>query len=271
MFDEVFEKNEDDLLNNIACDNACYFSDEIISRGEKYYDEGRVSKVTKLGNVFVASVSGSDDYTVRVVANDSETLMSCDCPYEDNCKHEYATLLAIENNDYEEKELRPYVPAKRLSEEDLIKKIPAEALKKYILSDRGLANTDFDMDDLEKTFIEYVPKQEYDYYYNNLYNSYLLKDEFFELYDSYYDEIRLFIDSTDYLQAFNVIKAIIEVSHDLDIDIVPDLPELGMYLRIAYRKASKEIKKEIEKYVMSLIFHQYYNNCYLEDMIVHMN
>ena len=173
-----------------------------------------------------------------------------------------------ENNDlltpfYEEKELKPYVPAKKLSEEDLIKKIPAEALKKYILSDKGLANTDFDMDDLEKTFIEYVPKQEYDYYYNNLYNCYLLKDEFFELYDSYFDEIRTYIDASDYLQAFNVIKSIIEVSHDLDIDIVPDLPELGMYFRIAYRKASKEIKKEIEKYVMSLIFHQYYNNCYL--------
>ena len=271
MFDEVFEKNDDIILNNIASDNACYFSDEIISRGEKYYDEGRVTKVNKLGNVFVASVSGCDDYTVRVVANEEETLMSCDCPYEDNCKHEYATLLAIENNDYEEKELKSYVPAKKLSEEDLIKKIPAEALKKYILSDKGLANTDFDMDDLEKTFIEYVPKQEYDYYYNNLYNCYLLKDEFFELYDSYYDEIRTYIDASDYLQAFNVIKSIIEVSHDLDIDIVPDLPELGMYFRIAYRKASKEIKKEIEKYVMSLIFHQYYNNCYLEDMIVHMN
>ena len=173
--------------------------------------------------------------------------MSCDCPYEDNCKHEYAALLAIENNDYEEKELKPYVAAKRLSEEDLIKKIPAEALKKYILSDRGLANTDFDMDDLERTFIEFVPKQEYEYYYNNLYNCYLLKDDFFEMYDSYFEEIRTYIDAGEYLQAFYVIKSIIEVSHDLDIDIVPDLPELGMYLRISYRKSS------------------------LEDMIIHMN
>ena len=127
------------------------------------------------------------------------------------------------------------------------------------------------MEDLERTFTEYVPKQEYDFYYNNLYNSFLLRDEPFELYDSYYDEIRKYIDSYDYIQAFNIIKSIIEVSHDLDVDIVSDLPELGMYFRISYRKASKEDKKIMEKYIMSLILNQYYNNLYLEDMINHLN
>ena len=57
MFDEVFEKDDNFVINNIACDNEDYFSEEIISRGEQYYDEGRVTKVVKLGNVFVANVS----------------------------------------------------------------------------------------------------------------------------------------------------------------------------------------------------------------------
>lgn len=272
MFEEDFD-NEEKFNNysSLADENRIYFSDNIISRGQKYYDTGKVVEVTKLGNVFVASVCGSDDYTVRVIVDEDETLMSCDCPYEDNCKHEYATLLAIQNGDYSEDELKPYVAENRMTVEELIKKIPAEALKKYILSDSGLANTCFDIDDLERTFVEYVPKQEYDYYYNNLYNSYLLKDDIFELYDSYYDEIRKYIDCEDYEQAFIIIKAILEAMHDLDVDIVGDYPELGMYLRISYRKADTEVKKLIEKYIMYLVFHQYYGNCYLEDMIIHIN
>lgn len=272
MFEEVFEKEDYTDYASIADNNKDYFSGSIIARGEEYYEDGRVVNVSLVGNMFVADVHGnSDDYLVRVINDEDETLMSCDCPYEDNCKHEYATLLAIQNGDYVEEELKPYVAENRMSEEELIKKIPAEALKKYLLSDSGLANTKFNLDDLEKTFVEYVPKQDYDYYYNNLYNSFLLRDSAYELYLSYYDEIRKYIDNEDYLQAFNIIKAIIEVTHDLDIDIVSDYPELGMYLRISYRKADDEIKKYIEKYIMYLVLHQYYSNCYLEDMIVHIN
>ena len=94
-------------------------------------------------------------YKVKLIKNDEdETLMSCDCPYEDNCKHEYATLLAIQNGDYIEEELKPFVAENRMTEEELIKKIPSEALKKYLLSDSGLANTRFNLDDLEKTLID---------------------------------------------------------------------------------------------------------------------
>ncbi len=270
MFEEVFDEEKDDF-STIATDNSSYFNQKIIDRGEECYYSGGVTNVTRLGNIFVADVVGSDDYTVRVSISDDEILMSCDCPYEDNCKHEYATLLAIQNAEYNEKELKDFVPENKLKLDELIRKIPAEALKKYILSDHGLASISFDMNDLEKTFAEYVPKQEYNYYYNNLYNSYLLRDDFLNLYYSYFDEIKKFIDTNDYEQGFNIIKAVIEVTHDLDIDIISDYPELGMYLRICYRKASKEVKKIIEKYIMSLIFNQYYNNCYLEDMIVHIN
>ena len=74
-----------------------------------------------------------------------------------------------------------------------------------------------------------------------------------------------------YEQAFYIIKSIVEATHDLNIDITNDYPELGMYLRISYRKADIEVKKIIEKYVMKLVFNQYYDNCYLEDMISNMN
>lgn len=272
MFDEVFDDEREEYdYSTVAEDNINSFSNVVVSRGEEYYEDGKVSEVTKLGDLFVSEVCGTEDYTVRIVINDEETLMSCDCPYEDNCKHEFATLLAIQNGNYTEEELKPFVKENRLTVEELIKKIPAEALKKYLLSDSGLANTDFDLEDLERTFIELIPKQEYDFYYNSLYNSYLLKDDVFNLYDSYYDEIRKYIDAEDYEQAFFIIKAILEVTHDLDLDIVSDYPELGMYLRITYRKSDNQIKKHIEKYIMYLVLHQYYGNCYLEDMIVHIN
>lgn len=276
MFEEVFnnEDLEEEYLeeyDNIAEMYEEVFSPEVVKRGEEYYYDGLVQDVVKLGDLFIADVEGSEDYTVHVHVLDNNIEMSCTCPCEFECKHEYATLLAIENGKYEEKELKPFVDQEKISVEEIIRKIPAETLKKYILSDVGKDNVAFNICELEKTFNEYFPKQSYDYYYNNLYNSYLLRDSFYELYDSYYEDIRKNIDSACYEEAFNIIKAIVEVSHDLELDIIEDMPELGMYLRISYRKADKEVKKVIEKYVMYLIFHQYYNNCYLEDMIININ
>ena len=267
MFQGVFKSEEP--IEELWNEYDKYFDETIIERGEAYYQDGRVIHCTKLGDLYVAKVEGSEDYTVRIQQNGNELDMSCDCPYEGNCKHEYAVLLAIDNEEYDIKELKPYIARNDIEVKDLIKKIPAEELKKYMVD-----NTDgyyFDIESLEKEFIKYVPKQEYDYYYNNLYNKFLLEDDPWDEYDKYIDSLRRLLDSGNYEEAYYIIKTIIEVSHDLDLDIIYDYPELGMYLRIVYRKSNKSFKKVIEKYIMTLIFARYYDNCFLEDMIVHIN
>ena len=41
-----------------------------------------------------------------------------------------------------------------------------------------------------------------------------------------------------------------------------------MYLRILYRKANDELKKEVEKWIKTLVDNNYYDNYYLEDIII---
>ena len=45
--------------------------------------------------------SGADkvQFSIRVDENDNIKSMNCTCPYEANCKHEYATILCIRNKD----------------------------------------------------------------------------------------------------------------------------------------------------------------------------
>ncbi|MBQ8131910.1 MAG: hypothetical protein IJ193_05410 [Bacilli bacterium] len=267
MFEGVFHSGEP--IEELWNEYDKYFSDVIIDRGEAYYQDGRVTSCTKLGDLYVANVRGSVDYTVRIQQDGDELVMSCSCPYDGNCKHEYATLLAIDNEDYDIKELKPYIARNDIEVKDLMKKIPADELKKYMINHSD--GYVFDMDLLEKEFMKYMPKQEYDYYYNNLYNRFLLEDDAWEEYDHYIDSLRRLLECGNYEEAFYIIKSIVEIGHDLDLDIIHDYPTLGMYLRIVYRKSEKSFKKVIEKYIMDLVFHQYYDNCFLEDMIVHIN
>ncbi len=68
------------------------------SRGLKYFREGRVSLVTRLGGEFSARVSGSELYTVSLGFDpDDGWWGECSCPLAFDCKHVFAlgkTLLA---------------------------------------------------------------------------------------------------------------------------------------------------------------------------------
>lgn len=79
------------------------FSPIIASRGKNYYEGNKVYQVGCFGDGYEAMVRGSDpynDYKVEIKVDDNSniTSMSCTCPYEANCKHEYATILYIREN-----------------------------------------------------------------------------------------------------------------------------------------------------------------------------
>lgn len=80
------------------------FEPHIIERGQKYFKEGRVTRLRNESNRWIAKVQGSGRYQVAielskngwgdVVIDD----MSCTCEYWDNCKHQVAVLLTLQQD-----------------------------------------------------------------------------------------------------------------------------------------------------------------------------
>ena len=76
---------------------------QIVTRGKKYYQDGKVTGLTRDGNRCRAQVAGSggQSYTVEVDLTEQGQVdsVACECPYEfgDVCKHAVAVLLTIEN------------------------------------------------------------------------------------------------------------------------------------------------------------------------------
>ncbi len=71
------------------------FGETILERGRNYYEDGSVSNLLKMGEMYTARVSGSHNYKVSV--NLKEMDWHCNCPYSGDCKHIVAVILAIQN------------------------------------------------------------------------------------------------------------------------------------------------------------------------------
>lgn len=72
----------------------------IVERGLDYFWEGRVEQLAEQGdNLYVATVAGSDDYSVIVQLNEKDVIVKaeCDCPYTGGpyCKHLVAFFFAL--------------------------------------------------------------------------------------------------------------------------------------------------------------------------------
>lgn len=271
MLPEFIEKHVEDLIK----EEMNEFEYQIKSRGKDYYEKGKIKSLIKNGNMYIAKVNGTEVYDVRIFVDPVNEYIhcECDCPYEWECKHEYAVMLAILNKEYSEVELKPEISKKKISIEELIKLIPAEDLKNYILSPIGKDYVCFETEHLEENFAKYIPIQSYEYYYNNLYNSLIIEGYDNCLLSEYMRNIKSLLNSKKYVEVFSIIKAIIEASNDINhIDkwdeLIEKFPLIGMNLRITYRKATNELKNTIDKWISKLESEDYYNNIYLEDIVL---
>ena len=262
---------EEDFLMEVEDD----FDYQIKERGKKYYNSGNVLKVVKNGSHYYAKVKGSSitPYTVNITNDENGIDYECDCPYDFPCKHEYAALIAISNGEYEQIELKPEIREKKASLQSMIETIPADEIKNYLLSPKGLDYVCFEMESFEEYFRKYLPKQKYDFYYNNLYNELVLNDDGNFYIKDYLSRVKQYIDNNDFPEGYKIIKSIIEAYNDsnkLNIDdtIVDSLPKIGMLLRVIYRKCDPVTKDNINKWIENLERNNYYNNYYLEDIIV---
>lgn len=263
------ESNLPDSLEN-------EFSPVTKDRGEDYYYQNKVLKIYKSHNKYFAKVDGSADepYDVEIkVLNDSVAQFKCSCPFEYHCKHEYAVLMAISNREYTEVELKPYVKSEEINLLEVIKKIPAEKLKEYLISPLGLDNVMFEMKNFTNYFRSYCSKPEYEYYYNNLYNDMVLDDDYKHSIDLFISRARMYLVNDDFEEVFKIVNSIIEAYNDSNLLNFDEysfevINKLGMILRITYRKASEDLKNTIKAYGYLLESKNYYNNYYLEDLIL---
>lgn len=179
-------------------------------------------------------------------------------------------LLAIKNNEYNKTELKPFIKKNEYTIQRLIELIPAEELKKYMLSEEGKDYVCFEIEHFENHFTNYLPRQTYEFYYNNLYNS-LLLDGYKE--NTYINTARSLINSGEYKEAFYAIKSIIEAANDTKVlnkwnDLIDNFPTIGMILRIIYRKSDNNVKVEIDEWLEKLKNNNYYDSLYLEDIVL---
>lgn len=100
--EKIIEPNVNSVFNfDLKKDKIdSLFSPEIIQRGKDYYKDGKILFLEKQNDFYYSVVNGNQKYLVSIVnkENTKEVQMSCTCPYDDFCKHIYATLLAIKNN-----------------------------------------------------------------------------------------------------------------------------------------------------------------------------
>lgn len=272
--ENIYYCEEEDLLNEVQ-DN---FSYQIKERGKDYYYSGNIVSCSKNNNKYYAKVSGTSDkpYIVKVEIKKDGVEYDCTCPYDFPCKHEYAVLMAITNKEYLNIELKPELKEKKDTLQNILKKIPAEEIKKYLLSSKGVNYVCFEMKSFEDYFKKYYPNQTYEYYYNNLFNALVVDVNYENMIDSYINKIRQYVSNQEFLESFKILKSIINAYNDtnkLNFDdyIINQFPNLGMLLRIIYRKCDFSLRKDIKNWTLELESKNYYNNLYLEDIVIMMN
>ena len=74
----------------------------MIVRGINYFNKGIIDNLIKDENTYYSTLKNIDNYHIKVELNENNEIktMHCDCPYEGNCKHEYAVILKIKENNY---------------------------------------------------------------------------------------------------------------------------------------------------------------------------
>ena len=81
---------------------SSFFTDTILERGKKYFEQNRVFSVNQKGDqTYTGIVLGSEAYHTKIIVDDTNQVIDaiCDCPYAKDghhCKHEAALYFAIE-------------------------------------------------------------------------------------------------------------------------------------------------------------------------------
>lgn len=255
------------------------FENQIIYRGKEYFKNNKVQKVFKFDKGYVSKVSGSynNEYTVHIEVEKDEIIMHCDCPYHNECKHEYATLLAIDDGKFKEIPLKPMIEKTEYSFAEFVSSIPEGELKKYIIkkAEKEECFDEFE-EDLKEEFVIYLPKESREFFYTEVYNLCLLEEDLpFFILDEYVETIKKYIDKKDYEYAFVIYSSLIDAICDSGVEMsTTSLLELytriGIFARITYRKGNKKLKTSINNWIKKYESSDYNDDVYLEDFMLNI-
>lgn len=253
------------------------FTPQIIFRGREYYRTDKVVNVfkDKDSEQYVAKVKGSDygiTYDVQLLLDDNENPeMSCTCPCLESCKHEYAVLMSIDNNNYSTIKLLPVPKEEKISIKDFINSIPEDKIKDYLKisfeTKQYVSESDF-----KEFFSCYLPEKSREYLYNTLYNDFQFNTvnltKFLNLAKSS-------LENGKYNYTFLILSSIIDAAKESEyVDdtelLLDNYNKIGTFIRIAYRKGTDELKSEIEQWIQKYNEKKFYNDIYLEDIIVNI-
>ena len=250
---------------NILKKYSSLFNETIKKRGLDYYKENKVIYCQKIYNKYIARVYGSYDnnYKVTIEFTGNTLNLSCTCPCKFNCKHEYATLLAIKNHAYQKVYLKPKVKRQKEPLSIELKKVPAKELKEYF--SKNLSNlVNFNKNNFEETFSKYLKGQSYNYYYNNLYNAIITNENYSLLIYKYKDDIINRLVGRNYRDAFNIIKAIINAFIDTDkinsIDAFKTIESLSSYQYLIVKEADFKLIQDIKSWYKYIKRNKYFNS-----------
>ena len=253
------------------------FEPQIIFRGKDYYRNKLVKKCYKTPEGFFARVEGNEEYNVIIKIDENDIELFCDCPYGSNCKHEYATLMAIDNKKYKELNLLPKVVGSKYNFAKFIKAIPDYDLKEFIIQQKEL-DKDFDNfeDELKERFFNYLPKEIPEYFYNEVFNFCLIEDDLpIFIINKYLDNIKRYIECKEYAYVFTIYSSLICAIYDSKIKIssskLLDLySKIGIFARISYRKGNDELKQNINNWITLFSEKNYYDDVFLEDLLLNI-
>ena len=149
-----------------------YIPSEILKRGYSYYKNYHIISLEEEDSgVWIAEVSGNDDYNVTIEIEGSDIInCDCDCPFEgDICKHIAAVLFAIRDETISSKtrHKEKSKKSKAKSIDEIFNKITKEELRDFITihfaQNKSLKNSFFArfaeyIDDDEKSKYEIIVK-----------------------------------------------------------------------------------------------------------------
>ncbi|NLA32827.1 MAG: hypothetical protein GX864_02670 [Mollicutes bacterium] len=103
-----------------------------------------------------------------------------------------------------------------------------------------------------------------------------LEEDYEFITERYLNIVSQYLVSENYQEGFKIIKATIEAYNDSGAlnfgeELIDHLLKIGMYLRIIIRKSTEILKNEINEWKQNLEENNYYNNIYLEDIVLSTN
>ena len=250
------------------------FEPQIIYRGRDYFENGKVKSVYKDEGKeqYMSEVNGSNynSYKVQILLDDeNDPKFSCTCPCLGTCKHEYATLMAIDEKEYSTIKLLPIPDEKKINIRDFINMIPENKLKEYIVNSFEYDN-EIDEEDLKEHFSCYLPEKSREYIYNTLFNEFQLG---LPEITTFLNLAKSSLENGKYEYTFTISSCIIDAGKesgycDCNEILLDQYSKIGMFIRISYRKGNEELKRNIEAWIKKYEEKNYYNDIYLEDMIL---